>query len=108
VTFAPATGNRGTLVAVDLEYLPPAGKLGAVVAKLFGEEPGQQVAGDLRRFKWLMETGEVIRSDAALKSRKLFGQRPARPAGTPGMSPQPPAFAIEPRRPVHVHGDSQV
>ena len=42
-----------------LEYEPPAGKLGAVVAKLFGEEPENQVREDLRRFKSTMETGET-------------------------------------------------
>jgi uncharacterized membrane protein len=83
VQFRPALGNRGTLVTVELHYEPPAGKLGAAVAKLFGEEPVQQAAGDLRRFKQLMETGEVVRSDATLRSNKAFAQRPARPAAVP-------------------------
>ncbi len=59
VRFTPAPGNRGTEVRVNLEYNPPAGKLGAFVAKLFGEEPAQQINGDLRRFKNIMEAGEV-------------------------------------------------
>lgn len=59
VSFTPAPGNRGTEVQVELEYNPPAGKLGQMFAKLFREEPEQQVAGDLRRFKWLMEAGEL-------------------------------------------------
>ena len=59
VRFKAEPENRGTLVQVELEYQPPAGKLGAVVAKLFGEEPNQQVSEDLRRFKRLMETGEI-------------------------------------------------
>lgn len=54
------TKDRGTEVRVTMTYLPPAGKLGALVAKLFGEEPSQQVDEDLRRFKRLMEGGEVI------------------------------------------------
>lgn len=66
VTFRPAPGNRGTEVCVSLEYEPPAGKIGAAVAKLFGEEPGQQVMSDLRRFKQIMEVGEVLRSDASM------------------------------------------
>jgi uncharacterized membrane protein len=41
------------------DYKPPAGALGAAVAKLFGEEPLQQVQDDLRHFKQMMETGEV-------------------------------------------------
>jgi len=59
VEFLPTT-NRGTEVRVTLTYEPPAGKLGALIAKLFGEEPSQQVAEDLRRFKSLMETGLIM------------------------------------------------
>jgi uncharacterized membrane protein len=44
---------------VVLKYDPPAGVVGAAVAKLFGEEPEQQIEEDLRRFKSMMETGEV-------------------------------------------------
>ncbi|HEY1015612.1 MAG TPA: SRPBCC family protein [Herpetosiphonaceae bacterium] len=59
VSFKPSSNGFGTEVCVELEYTPPVGKLGATVAKLFGEEPQQQVNGDLRRFKQLVETGEV-------------------------------------------------
>lgn len=50
---------HGTRVRVHLQYNPPAGKLGAAVARLFGEEPTVQVREDLRRFKALLETGEI-------------------------------------------------
>ena len=56
VEFNP-TSNRGTEVRVTLTYEAPAGKLGALAAKLFGEAPSQQVEEDLRRFKRLMEAG---------------------------------------------------
>lgn len=59
VRFAPAPGDEGTEVTVSLEYDPPAGKLGALLAKLTGEEPAQQVGEALRRFKALMEAGEI-------------------------------------------------
>jgi uncharacterized membrane protein len=59
VRFAPAPGGRGTEVTVELEYEPIAGSFGAMIAKLFGEEPAQQIEEDLRRFKQLMEAGEV-------------------------------------------------
>jgi uncharacterized membrane protein len=75
VRFNPAPGNRGTEITVELRYEPLAGKLGAVVAKLFGEEPGQQIDGDLRRFKQVLETGEVVHSDASIFRRP----HPARP-----------------------------
>ena len=51
--------DRGTVVRVRLQYSPPAGKLGSAVAWLFGEEPGIQIHDDLRRFKALLETGEI-------------------------------------------------
>lgn len=59
VRFETAPGGRGTVVRVSLLYNPPAGRLGAAVAKLFGEEPSLQIHGDLMRFKQLMETGEI-------------------------------------------------
>ena len=59
VRFHPAPGDEGTEVTVNLEYDPPAGKLGSLVAKLTGEEPAQQVEEALRRFKALMEAGEI-------------------------------------------------
>lgn len=63
VTFKAGPQGRGTEVHVSLSYQPPAGQLGATVAKLFDEEPGQQIADDLRRFKQLMETGEVATAE---------------------------------------------
>lgn len=63
VRFAPAPGARGTEVRVQLEYRPPAGRIGRLVAMVFGEEPEQQIREDLRRFKQLMETGEIPLSD---------------------------------------------
>jgi uncharacterized membrane protein len=59
VRFQAAPGGRGTEVRVVLKYDPPGGIVGANVAKLFGEEPAQQIEEDLRRFKQVMETGET-------------------------------------------------
>lgn len=56
VHFTPAPSGRGTIVRVNLKYDPPAGKLGAAVAKLFGTDPDQTVEQDLRLFKQLMES----------------------------------------------------
>jgi uncharacterized membrane protein len=52
-------GERGTEVRVVIDYLPPAGQIAAMIARLFGREPSQQVHSDLKRFKQQMETGEV-------------------------------------------------
>ena len=59
VSFEPATADRGTVVRVEMLYVPPAGKAGMWIARLFGEEPALQVADDLRQLKQLLETGEV-------------------------------------------------
>ncbi len=59
VRFEPAPGGQGTEVTVQLEYNPPGGRLAALFAKLTGEEPKQQVAAALSRFKALMEAGEI-------------------------------------------------
>lgn len=80
VRFEAAPGGRGTIVKVNVQYNPPAGVVGATVAKLFGEEPEQQLNDDLRRFKQVLEVGEVVVSDATLMGTGYFAQRPARPA----------------------------
>ena len=54
-----AAGVRGTVVTATLLYDPPAGFIGKIVAKLFQREPNVQARQDLRRFKQLMETGEI-------------------------------------------------
>ena len=85
VRFTPATGGRGTVVTVDLEYDAPGGKAGALVAKFFGEEPDQQVYDDLRAFKQIMELGEVVLSEATLERTRL----PQRPGQPPEVWPLP-------------------
>jgi len=78
VRFTRATGGRGTWVQVALEYDPPGGPAGALVAKLFGEEPEKQVYDDLHAFKQVMELGEIVLSDATIESTHLV-QRPGQP-----------------------------
>ncbi|MBD2255035.1 SRPBCC family protein [Nostoc parmelioides] len=70
VRFQKAPGDRGTEVKVVLEYNPPGGALAAVVAKLFGEEPEQQIGDELRRFKMLMEAGEIATTEGQPSGRK--------------------------------------
>jgi uncharacterized membrane protein len=77
VTFTPAPANRGTEVRVTLTWEPPGGGLGKGLAWLTGSAPGQHLRDDLRRFKQLMETGEVTLSDGPA----LW--RPAQPAADP-------------------------
>jgi len=82
IRFVPAPGGRGTEVTVELDYDPPGGAVGAVVAKLFGEEPNQQLRDDLRRFEQVLETGEVVVSDGSpdgTRTRRRLKQDDARP-----------------------------
>jgi uncharacterized membrane protein len=75
VRFREAPGGRGTEVRVEMRYDPPGGRAGALFAKLFREEPSQQVGDDLRAFKQVMEVGEVVFSDATYNR----GMHPAQP-----------------------------
>jgi uncharacterized membrane protein len=59
VHFTPVRDGNRTEVRVVLSYEPPAGKVGAAVAKLLGEEPAKQVEDDLRRFKQVVEAAEI-------------------------------------------------
>jgi uncharacterized membrane protein len=82
VEFRAAPGGQGTEVHVRMTYEVPAGKIGELVARYFGEDPHQQLDDDLRRFKQVMEVGEVVRSDGApygKKARQEFPQHAAQP-----------------------------
>lgn len=82
VEFRPAPGGQGTEVRVRLAYAQPGGRAGKAVATLFGEAPDQQVRDDLARFKQILETGQVVRSEGTPEgplSRRMAKQRPAAP-----------------------------
>ena len=70
VEFLPAPGNRGTMVRVTIHYNPPGGPIAALFARLFGEEPAEQVKDDLRFFKQLMETGVIATTRGQPAGRK--------------------------------------
>lgn len=84
VRFERAPGGRGTVVWIDMHYKPPAGRTGAMVARLFGEEPSQQIDEDLRRFKWLIETGEIPTSIGQAAGRRDLISRMLFRKGAPG------------------------
>jgi uncharacterized membrane protein len=69
VRFEPEPAGRGTFVRVNLEYEPPGGVAGAFVAKLFGEEPRQQLQNDLHQFKRIMEAGELLTTETQPAAR---------------------------------------
>ncbi|MGL4314885.1 MAG: SRPBCC family protein [Sphingomonas sp.] len=62
-------GDRGTVVTATIAYDPPGGAIGKIIAKIFQREPQIQARRDLRRFKQLMETGEVA---TAARNRTMF------------------------------------
>ena len=63
VRFRELPHGRGTEVRVNLKYDPPGGKVGTAIAKLFGESPEQQIRADMRRFKQILEAGEIASTD---------------------------------------------
>jgi uncharacterized membrane protein len=66
VTFEPARGtDSGTQLTVTLQYEPPAGQFGKLVASAFGREPSQTIREDLRRLKQLLEAGEIAKAAGA-------------------------------------------
>lgn len=75
VRFEPAPGDEGTEVSVVLEYDPPGGKIGALLAKLSEEEPGRQVGEALRRFKALMEAGEIPTIEGQSRGRATRAEK---------------------------------
>jgi uncharacterized membrane protein len=75
--FSDAAPGRGTVVQLVMTYDPPAGAIGKLVAKLFQREPNIQARRDLRRFKQLLETGEVT-VNASPSARKSESPTQAR------------------------------
>ncbi|MEN3971049.1 SRPBCC family protein [Sphingomicrobium sp. XHP0235] len=75
VTFEDAPGDRGTRVGLDIAYDPPGGKVGRAFAKLFLREPEIQARHDLKRFKMLMETGEIATSARTKDERRAAKQQ---------------------------------
>jgi uncharacterized membrane protein/uncharacterized protein YjeT (DUF2065 family) len=75
VRFRPAPGNRGTEVELQMNFKPKGGDLGKKIAKHFKAIPKTQMMNDLRRFKQVLELGEIVKSDASV----VEGMHPARP-----------------------------
>jgi uncharacterized membrane protein len=63
VHFERAAGGRGTIVRVTMYYSPPAAGIATAVASMLGQHPEQEIAKDLRRFKQVLETGDVVTTE---------------------------------------------
>jgi len=90
VKFRKAPVERGTIITVVVVYQPPAGSLGAALAKLLGKDPNFMMRQDLRRLKALIEAGEIPtvegqshgpRSSVAAAARILNPDDPIRGEG---------------------------
>jgi uncharacterized membrane protein len=82
VRFRRAPGGRGTEVHVEMNVSLPAGRAGRLLASAVGASPRRLVHDELRRFKQVVETGEVVVSDASpdgVDVTRLAVQRPAQP-----------------------------
>jgi uncharacterized membrane protein len=80
VHFIPS--GRGTQVKVNLNYNATGGKVSAIVAKLFGQEPGQMIEEDLRRLKQVLETGEIATIEGQSSGRNEQARRIGDARGT--------------------------
>jgi uncharacterized membrane protein len=69
IRFSPSSGDRGTVARIKIVYREPVSGRG-VLARLLGKEPDQMLYKDLRRFKQLMETGEVITTEGQSAGRR--------------------------------------
>jgi uncharacterized membrane protein len=80
VQFREAAGGRGTEVHVEILYSPPGGPAGAMLAKVFGEDPAKQIRSDLKRIKARLEAGVLPNTE---------GQPVGSPASTDESRVQP-------------------
>jgi uncharacterized membrane protein len=78
VIFEPAAEGRGTIVRLSIHYSPVGGRLTAALAKLLRQDPQSQVREDLRRFKQLLETGEIATTRGQPTGRRSVIGRAAR------------------------------
>src|SRR3954470_12743328 len=82
VSFRDAPGDRGTEIHVELPDDARGGIVSQAIGHLHGDEPLARVKDALRRFKQIIETGEVPRSDAVPhgeSEKAKLHQRPAQP-----------------------------
>ncbi len=77
VRFERAPGGRGAIVRLEVELSPPGGALAVKLAELFGVEPGERIDSALRALKQIMETGDVVKSDASIHRGMHAAQPPA-------------------------------
>jgi uncharacterized membrane protein len=78
VIFEPVPHGRGTIVRLSIHYSPVDGQLTGALAKLLRQDPQSKVHEDLRRFKQLLENGEIATTNGQPTGRRSFIGRAAR------------------------------
>jgi uncharacterized membrane protein len=99
VNFEAAPGGRGTFVSVAMHYHTPGGSIAAALARLLGPDPFSEVRENLRRFKQLLETGEIPTTTGQPSGRRsLLGRLlpEGRRSQQPGAAPRRPAQSSRP------------
>jgi uncharacterized membrane protein len=99
VNFEPAPGGRGTFVTVGMHYHTPGGSIAAALARLLGPDPLGEVRENLRRFKQLLETGEIPTTTGQPSGRRsLLGRLlpEGRRSQQPGAAPRRPTPSDRP------------
>jgi uncharacterized membrane protein len=87
VRFEPGPAGQGARVTVELQYAPRGGAISTRLARLLGSAPSQQLEGDLRRLKQILETGEIVHSGASV-GRGMHAVRPASMEGAWNTAPE--------------------
>jgi uncharacterized membrane protein len=72
VRFEPAPGGRGCIVRVLMHYRPPMGRASVGLMKLLGRDPSSETLEDLRRFKQVIETGEIPTTEGQPSGRRSW------------------------------------
>jgi uncharacterized membrane protein len=85
VEFRDAPGGRGTELYANLEYHAPGGFLGTLVAKVTGNEPEQEIAETMRRFKALLECGQIPIVEGQPSTQMRGEKQPGDPSKKVGL-----------------------
>jgi uncharacterized membrane protein len=72
VRFIATKATGETQLHVRMQYEPPGGRGTAALAWMLGKEPGQLVREGLRRFKAMLETGEVPTTVGQVHGQRSF------------------------------------
>ena len=81
--FEPLADGKATQIRVEMRYTPPAGSLGATIARLFGNDADRKIEEDLQRFKTLME-GPAAPTVSGVAGSGVAGAQATSGAAPPG------------------------